>query len=142
MVHVFVQKIKNFALWQHRRFRPVSNAAMVETTAVYFEDVGQTLGLDQVDVDYSGWGMGCAVGDYDNDGDVDLYATYWGPNRLYRFPQCIGRSTCIQMVGFCGCLQRGCLPWRSDFKLFFSQVFRSQRYFFDPHALGHLEEIQ
>jgi len=31
-----------------------------------------------------GWGMGCAAGDYDNDGEVDLYATYWGPNRLYR----------------------------------------------------------
>ncbi|MSR83148.1 MAG: tetratricopeptide repeat protein [Candidatus Latescibacteria bacterium] len=35
-------------------------------------------------VDHTGWGMGCAVGDYDNDGDPDLYATYWGPNRLYR----------------------------------------------------------
>ena len=26
--------------------RPVSQAAKMETTAVYFEDVGQTLGLD------------------------------------------------------------------------------------------------
>ena len=31
---------------------------------------------------------------------------------------------------------------RSDSKLFFSQVFRRQRYFFNAHALGHLEEIQ
>ena len=30
-----------------------------------------------------GWGMGCAVGDTDNDGDVDLYVTYWGANVLY-----------------------------------------------------------
>ena len=31
-----------------------------------------------------GWGMGCAAGDYDNDGDVDFHVTYWGPDRLYR----------------------------------------------------------
>ena len=37
-----------------------------------------------VDLGPPGWGMGCAVGDIDNDGDADLYATYLGPNRLYR----------------------------------------------------------
>ena len=31
----------------------------------------------------AGWGMGCTVGDVDNDGDPDVYATYLGPNRLY-----------------------------------------------------------
>jgi hypothetical protein len=30
------------------------------------------------------YGMGVAVGDYDNDGDPDLYMTNYGPNRLYR----------------------------------------------------------
>ena len=28
--------------------------------------------------------MGCAAGDFDNDGDVDLYVTHLGPNVLYR----------------------------------------------------------
>ena len=38
----------------------------------------------EADLGVGGWGMGCAAGDYDNDGDVDLYVTYWGPNQLWR----------------------------------------------------------
>ena len=34
--------------------------------------------------DDRGYGMGVAVGDYDNDGDVDLYVTNVGPNALLR----------------------------------------------------------
>jgi hypothetical protein len=30
------------------------------------------------------WDTGCAVGDYDNDGDVDLFVASWGPDALYR----------------------------------------------------------
>ena len=33
---------------------------------------------------HTGYGVGCAIGDYDNDGDLDLYVTNFGPNVLYR----------------------------------------------------------
>ena len=32
----------------------------------------------------SGWGQGCCVGDYDNDGLDDLFVSYYGQNILYR----------------------------------------------------------
>ena len=46
--------------------------------APLFEEATAEFGLA-----HTGWGMGCAVGDADNDGDPDLYVTYWGANRLY-----------------------------------------------------------
>ena len=44
------------------------------------EEVTREAGLDLP----AGYGMGVAVSDYDNDGDLDLYLTHFGPNRLYR----------------------------------------------------------
>ncbi len=43
-----------------------------------FEDVTAKAGLQGV-----GYGMGVAVGDYDNDGYEDLYVTAYGGNKLY-----------------------------------------------------------
>lgn len=39
---------------------------------------------DETGVGLSAFGMGAAWGDYDNDGDLDLYVTNYGPNVLYR----------------------------------------------------------
>ncbi len=44
-----------------------------------FEDVTEKAGLAR-----SGWGQGVCAGDFDNDGQVDLFVTYWGHNVLYR----------------------------------------------------------
>jgi enediyne biosynthesis protein E4 len=44
-----------------------------------FSDVTDKAGLRR-----TGWGQGVAVGDYNNDGHLDLFVTYWGENALYR----------------------------------------------------------
>ncbi len=44
-----------------------------------FTDVTEKAGVQG-----KGYGMGAAVGDYDNDGDADLFVTNYGPSILYR----------------------------------------------------------
>jgi hypothetical protein len=44
-----------------------------------FTDVSDKAGVGDI-----GWGMGVAVGDYDNDGFDDIYVTCLGPNHLLR----------------------------------------------------------
>ena len=43
-----------------------------------FTDVTEKAGLA-----HTGWGQGVCVGDYDNDGNEDLFVTYYGKNVLY-----------------------------------------------------------
>jgi hypothetical protein len=44
-----------------------------------FSDVTDRSGLRK-----TGWGQGVSIGDYNNDGFIDLFVTYWGENVLYR----------------------------------------------------------
>ncbi len=44
-----------------------------------YEDVTAKAG-----VGVSGWGQGAVAADYDNDGDSDLFVTFYGQNRLFR----------------------------------------------------------
>lgn len=44
-----------------------------------FLDVSQEAGVTRI-----GWGQGVCAADYDNDGDMDVFVTYWGQNSLYR----------------------------------------------------------
>jgi hypothetical protein len=48
-------------------------------STLHFTEVADRAGLAAGD-----YGMGVAAGDYDNDGDPDVYVTNYGPNRLYR----------------------------------------------------------
>ena len=52
---------------------------LAEQGRLRFEDVSARAGVRNF-----GYGTGAAVGDYDNDGDLDLYVTNFGSNALYR----------------------------------------------------------
>ena len=52
---------------------------LVETGTLQFTDV-----TDASRLKATGYGMGVATGDFDNDGFVDLYVTNWGSNQLWR----------------------------------------------------------
>jgi enediyne biosynthesis protein E4 len=52
----------------------------------------------------TGWGQGCCVGDYDNDGFDDLFVTYWGQNVLYHNN---GNGTFSDVTQKAGLIQNG-----------------------------------
>ena len=69
--------------------RPGGAAADADATNRLYRNVpgspasNRAFAVADLDLGPAGWGMGCTVGDVDNDGDPDVYATYLGPNRLY-----------------------------------------------------------
>ena len=59
--------------------RPPTNALYRNEGGWRFTDVTREAGVGD-----TGYGLGVAVGDYDNDGDPDLYISNYGPKVLYR----------------------------------------------------------
>ncbi len=58
--------------------------ALLRNDGGAFVDAAPALGMDQTQRTQAEGGVGCAVGDYDNDGDFDLYVAAYGENLLYR----------------------------------------------------------
>ena len=68
---------------------PLPGAAPVDPpprNALYRNDGGWRFAdvTEEAGVGDTGYGLGVAAGDYDNDGDLDLYLNNFGPNVLYR----------------------------------------------------------
>jgi hypothetical protein len=69
-----------------------------------FTDVTKKAGLAR-----SGWGQGCCVGDYDNDGHDDLFVSYYGQNALFHNN---GNGTFTEVTAKAG-LTQSRLRWNS-----------------------------
>jgi enediyne biosynthesis protein E4 len=65
----------------------LQNKSPQKTTNHLYRNNGDGTFTDQTsaaNVPGRGWGFGCVAADYDNDGNVDLFVTNFGPNILYR----------------------------------------------------------
>lgn len=64
----------------------------------------------------TGWGCGVALGDYDNDGFIDLFVTYWGESVLYRNR---GDGTFVDVTRKLGLRRPASTPWWDAGAVFF-----------------------
>ncbi len=63
---------------------PGISPSIPPTNRLYRNDGGTFIDItDTASVGDTGYGLGCCVGDYNNDGFTDLYVTNYGPNVLY-----------------------------------------------------------
>ena len=74
-----VYVVNAFELSEKRERIPHKNALFRNLGGWKFEDVSAGSG-----VDVAAWGNGVCVGDYDDDGKLDIYVTNFGPNFLFR----------------------------------------------------------
>ena len=64
---------------------PGMTSSIPPTNRLYRNDGGTFTDItDEASVGDTGYGLGCCVGDYNNDGFTDLYVTNYGANVLYR----------------------------------------------------------
>ena len=85
--------------------------ALYRNEGATFSDATEQSGLGD-----TGWGMGCAVADYDNDGDADIYVTNYGSNALYENRGNRGFVDVAQHAGVIGVetFSTGCAFFDSD----------------------------
>ena len=62
-----------------------------------FEDQTASSGLGR-----AGWGSAVCAGDYDNDGHLDLFVAYWGPDALFRNDGAGGFAETAEAAGVAG----------------------------------------
>ena len=58
--------------------------ALYRNDGGHFTDIAPDAGIDQPGRRNGEGGVGCALGDYDNDGDFDLFVAGYGPSHVYR----------------------------------------------------------
>ena len=63
---------------------PNINSPLSSKNTLYRNDNGKYVDVTTAaSVGDTGYGLGCCVGDYNNDGYIDIYVTNYGPNVLY-----------------------------------------------------------